>query len=102
MPANPVIRGSLARNVLDSSYPYLIIGSDLLYERGHAKALSTFIDIHARQTCEVIIVDPGRGQITRFGRFMAELGYKDELLPVMDVVSEQEPTRRQVHRYIRQ
>ena len=79
----------------------LIIGSDLLYERGHAKTLSAFIDSHARKKCEVIMVDPGRGQIARFGRFMNEFGYKDELLPHTEVVSEKEPSRRQVHRYTR-
>lgn len=79
----------------------LIVGSDLLYERGHAETLSHFIEIHSRPSCEVIIVDPGRGQIARFGRLMIELGYEDELLPTMDVVSPEEPKRRQVHRYTR-
>lgn len=54
----------------------LIIGSDLLYERGHAESLSGFIDRHARPRCEVIIVDAGRGNVGRFGRRMAALGYR--------------------------
>lgn len=29
----------------------LIIGSDLLYERGHAESLSRFIDRHAKSHC---------------------------------------------------
>lgn len=53
----------------------LIIGSDLLYERGHAEELSQFIDQHARAHCEVIIIDPGRGHRTRFNREMVKLGY---------------------------
>ncbi len=53
----------------------LIIGSDLLYERSHAADLSAFIDQHAEPACEVIIVDPGRGQQGRFTREMESLGY---------------------------
>ncbi len=53
----------------------LIIASDLMYERGHAELLASFIDSHAKPVCEVIIADPGRGQLGRFGRLMAERGY---------------------------
>lgn len=53
----------------------LIIGSDLLYERDHAALLSGFIDHHANDHCEVIIIDPERGQRTRFTRNMIDLGY---------------------------
>jgi predicted nicotinamide N-methyase len=53
----------------------LVIGSDLLYERGHAGLLSHFIDQHANPRCEVVLVDPGRGNQGRFTRCMAELGY---------------------------
>ena len=53
----------------------LIIGSDLLYEPNHAALLSQFVDQHAQPTCEVIIVDPGRGNTGRFSRHMAAYGY---------------------------
>lgn len=53
----------------------LIIGSDLLYEAGHVKSLSGFIDRHAELHCEVIIVDPGRGHSGRFSKTMSTLGY---------------------------
>lgn len=53
----------------------LIIGSDLLYESDHAELLSCFIDHHANQHCDVIIVDPGRGQHGRFSKKMVSLGY---------------------------
>lgn len=53
----------------------LIIGSDLLYERGHAESLSRFIDRHAKSHCEVILVDPGRGHHARFSKKMVGLGY---------------------------
>jgi len=53
----------------------LIIGSDLLYERGHAEMLSKFINAHARSHCEVIIVDPGRAHYARFSKLMVGLGF---------------------------
>lgn len=53
----------------------LIIGSDLLYENGHVESLAAFINLHARQRCDVVIVDPGRGHHARFSRKMNTLGY---------------------------
>lgn len=59
----------------------LVIGSDLLYERQHVEALAAFIDRHARPHCEVIIVDPGRGNANRFTRAMQERGYTHHAAP---------------------
>lgn len=56
----------------------LIIGSDLLYEPEHPKLLAGFIDRHANDAAEVIIVDPGRGHHGKFGREMAAFGYTRE------------------------
>lgn len=53
----------------------LVIGSDLLYESGHAELLAAFIERHARPSCDVVMVDPGRGHHARFSRCMASLGY---------------------------
>jgi len=53
----------------------LIIGSDLLYEREYIDLLAAFIDQHAKPHCDVIIVDPGRGNHARFSRHMMDLGY---------------------------
>jgi predicted nicotinamide N-methyase len=53
----------------------LIIGSDVLYESGHAEQLAGFIDNHARLQCDVIIVDPGRRHKGRFRNQMAQRGY---------------------------
>ncbi len=55
----------------------LVIGSDLLYERGHAEILSRFIDQHANPHCEVVLVDPGRGNQGRFSKKMTALGYSN-------------------------
>ena len=53
----------------------LIIGSDLLYERGHAELLSNFINHRSKPHCEVIIIDPGRSHHTHFSKKMVNLGY---------------------------
>ncbi|MEJ2604736.1 MAG: histidine kinase [Gammaproteobacteria bacterium] len=59
----------------------LLIGSDLLYERDSAVVLAGFIDRHARSRCEVIIVDPGRGNAGRFTREMQSRGYAQQAEP---------------------
>ena len=53
----------------------LIIGSDVLYDRGQPEVLSRFIDLHARPEVEVLIVDPDRGNRVSFNRKMESLGY---------------------------
>ncbi|ACN13479.1 putative 3-demethylubiquinone-9 3-methyltransferase [Desulforapulum autotrophicum HRM2] len=53
----------------------LVIGSDLLYERAHTSLLSHFIEQHAKPTCDVILVDPGRGHHANFSKKMVALGY---------------------------
>jgi predicted nicotinamide N-methyase len=58
------------------SEPYdLIIGSDLLYERDQPELLAAFIDRHCRDSGEVILTDPGRGQMGKFNRLMADNGF---------------------------
>jgi len=53
----------------------LIIGSDVLYERGHPEQLSAFLHQHATPRAEVLIVDPSRGNRPAFNRCMADLGF---------------------------
>ena len=53
----------------------LIIGSDILYERWHIEELSSFINKHANQKCEIIISDPGRGNHAKFSKTMQTLGF---------------------------
>ncbi len=54
----------------------LIIGSDILYERGHAALLAGLIQRHALPRSEIVITDPGRGNGGAFGKAMALLGYE--------------------------
>tara|TARA_R110002096_G_scaffold44524_9_gene119900 strand:- start:60014 stop:60622 length:609 start_codon:yes stop_codon:yes gene_type:complete len=97
----PFVRANWADGNIGLGEFDLIIGSDLLYERGHAETLSTFIDQHAKPICEVIIVDPGRGQLSRFGKLMVARGYSDVHHDPSAVVAEGEPPRGQTHRYLR-
>lgn len=53
----------------------LIIGSDVLYERGQAGLLATLLQRHAQPACEVLIADPGRGNSGTFARALAAQGY---------------------------
>ena len=53
----------------------LLIGSDLLYERGSGPLLAAFIGRHALPAAEVWIVDPDRGNRPAFNRAMRGLGF---------------------------
>ncbi len=53
----------------------LIIGSDVLYERDDAGLLPAFIARHAQAECELLIVDPDRGNRAAFSKRMAVLGF---------------------------
>ncbi|CAM4007068.1 class I SAM-dependent methyltransferase [Roseateles saccharophilus] len=54
----------------------LIIGSDVLYERDDGGALAAFIEKHALPRCELLIVDPNRGNRGAFCKRMAGLGFE--------------------------
>ena len=56
----------------------LIIGSDVLYERDDGGVLPRFIKRHARPSCEVMVVDPDRGNRPAFNRSMAAMGFRLE------------------------
>lgn len=79
----------------------LIIGSDLLYERDHVELLSGFIDRHAQPQCEVILVDPGRGNHPRFSKKMVGLGYAHSQSKPENTGYLTQPFRGQVLRYQR-
>ncbi len=60
----------------------LILGSDVLYERGQPEQLSAFIELHAHAAAEVIIADPDRGNRVAFNRAMEQLGFERSELKV--------------------
>ena len=53
----------------------MIIGSDLLYEDEHVELLANFINEHAKPHCEMILVDPGRGNKNKLTNKMIEFGF---------------------------
>lgn len=53
----------------------LIIGSDVLYERGHPAQLAEFILLHAARRAEVLIIDPNRGNRSAFNQCMMLAGF---------------------------
>ncbi len=53
----------------------IIIGSDLLYEDQHVELLADFIQSHANDHCDVIIVDPGRGRKNKLKNKMEAHGF---------------------------
>lgn len=53
----------------------LIIGSDILYERGHAELLAAMVFQHAGEHAEILITDPGRGNSARFSKALALHGF---------------------------
>lgn len=58
----------------------LIIGSDLLYEDTHAKLLANFINLHANQKCEMIMVSPNRGYQIEFNDEMKKFSFNLEIV----------------------
>jgi predicted nicotinamide N-methyase len=53
----------------------VLIGSDLLYERDHPGQLTEFIELHAEECADVLIIDPNRGHRPAFTRCMRRAGF---------------------------
>ncbi len=53
----------------------LIVGSDVLYEDGHDELLACFIEEHSKPSCEVVIVDPGRGRKNKLSARLVNFGF---------------------------
>lgn len=79
----------------------VVIGSDLLYEAEHIDLLSNFIHQRTQPTCEVIIVDPGRGQHARFSKKMIQLGYSHSQSKPENIEYLAQPFKGQILRYRR-
>lgn len=79
----------------------LIIGSDILYERRLVHPLADFIDQHANPTCEVIIIDPGRGNHAHFSKKMVTLGYAHTQRKPTNIDYLDKPFKGRILRYLR-
>lgn len=80
----------------------LIIGSDVLYERGHARLLAALLPRHARATSEVLITDPGRGNSGPFVRALVAQGYAATEARSRLVPDELPPFRGRILRFSRE
>lgn len=54
----------------------MLIASDVLYERGHAELLAKVVERHGRVTCELVLIDPGRGHSAELTRLLAAQGFE--------------------------
>ena len=79
----------------------MIIGSDVLYESEHVDLLAAFIQQHARPQCEVVLVDPGRGNHARFSKLMITLGYQHEQFQPVNADYLDKPFKGQILSYKR-
>ena len=79
----------------------LIIGSDILYERRLIHPLADFINQHANPTCEVLMVDPGRGNHAHFSKKMVSLGYAHTQRRPLHLNASEEPYKGRILRYLR-
>jgi predicted nicotinamide N-methyase len=79
----------------------LIVGSDLLYESEHVQLLATFIEQHSKPECEVVLVDPGRGNHARFSKKMVTLGYSHSQSKPLNIDYLESPFSGQILRYCR-
>ena len=79
----------------------LIVGSDILYQPDHALLLSGFVDRHAKERCEVIIVDPGRGNDAKFSKAMLVSGFLQSDLKTAPSVQDSPPFKGRIRRFER-
>jgi predicted nicotinamide N-methyase len=60
----------------------LLIGADLLYERGQGPALGAFVGRHSRPAARVVLADAGRGYSAPFTEVLRRLGFAPRELRV--------------------
>ena len=76
----PFKRADWKDGTMSSDEKYdLIIGSDILYEKEHPGDLCNFITNNANENCEVIIVDPNRGNKNQFTKIMKSNHFEHNL-----------------------
>lgn len=78
----------------------VIIGSDVLYDRGQPAVLSAFIERHSEPAVEVMIMDPERGNQPAFSRHMVALGF-DHSIRKMIALPDGTAYRGRLHTYTR-
>jgi predicted nicotinamide N-methyase len=79
----------------------LIIGSDILYERGHSQTLAGLLGRLANARSEIVISDPGRGNSGRMTRALVDQGYQPHESRQAFRADEQAPFRGRMLRFAR-
>jgi predicted nicotinamide N-methyase len=98
----PFIRTDWADETENGLVKYdLLIGSDILYEETSIKLLSTFINRHAQEHCEIVIVDPDRANHSKFTKQMSILGFTHEKFRPLDTENIPKPYKGHIHLYTR-
>ena len=97
----PYATGHWGRHNLRLGRFDLIVASDVLYERSHPKQLAGFIEAHAADGAEVLIVDPNRGNRSAFHREMASLGFSLTELALSAPLEDLSPYRGRLLHYQR-
>lgn len=80
----------------------LIIASDILYQPHHAKFVANFISSHSDNDGEVILVDPGRENRSKFTLNMTTLGYSHQFKRFNQTLAEGIKCKGQILHYHRQ
>lgn len=97
----PFVRTGWEQNDNDLGEFDLIVGSDLLYQPDHAMLLSAFVNRHAKEKCEVIIVDPGRGNAAKFGKALLASGFLQSDLKPAPNLQDKQSYKGRIRRYKR-
>jgi ETFB lysine methyltransferase len=100
-PEIPFVRTGWADTNAELGLFDVIIGSDLLYEPDHVGLLASFIEQHAKPTCSIVLVDPGRGLHARFSKLLMSLGYSHTQHKPVEMDGLSQPFRGQVLHYSR-
>lgn len=79
----------------------VIIGSDILYERGHAEMLAQVVEEHSEACGEVWISCPGRGHLGRFSRALRAQGFRATEYPRLSESNEKPPFKGRLLRFVR-
>lgn len=100
-PPIPFVRTDWRERDSDLGRFDLLIGSELLYDRDCVDELSSFVGFLANVRCELILVDPGRGNHARFSREMVKLGYDHSQQRPPAETPGRQPFKGQILRYQR-
>ena len=99
--AIPFVRAGWEQKDTDLGEFDLILGSDILYQPDHAALLSAFVNRHAKEKCEVIIIDPGRGNAAKFSKAMLVSGFLQSEIETVPYQQDAQPYKGRIRRFKR-